>query len=57
MTALDQARADMESAYIQLGRVLQSTLSPGTLQMEARNFTAAVDSFADTKRENSRGGA
>lgn len=54
-TALDQAHADMDAKYIWLGKVLQSTLSPGIVQMAARDFQAAADHFADVKRETVRG--
>lgn len=54
--SVDQAAQELYQAHEKFIRVLASTVQPGVLQKAAHDLAAATDQWADTKRENSRGG-
>lgn len=55
MTPLDQAQSALDRACEHFDRVRVSTTPPGVLQQAVRDLMAAVDHFADLRRETVRG--
>lgn len=54
-TPIETAASAVDKAQERFDRVWTSTLAPGLIQMAANDLLAAVNHFADVKRETSGG--
>ena len=50
MTALDDARANLDAACESFNRCANSTTPPGMLQKAVRDLMVAVDDYAEIRR-------